>query len=80
MSDDVSRHIADLEQTLHDADEVGADDVARIKDAVAAYGDEGDHETFLGHLRDIGLRFEASHPKLHGAIARVIDSLTASGI
>lgn len=80
MSDEVSRHLDDLDDHL---DAVADDEADDLRGAVAAYRDEeteDDHEGFVQHLREAALRFETSHPEISNAIARVVDSLTAAGI
>ena len=80
MSDEVSRHLDDLDEQL---EAVSDDEADQLKGAVAAYRDEDtedDDEGFMEHLSEAALRFETSHPEISNAIARVIDSLTAAGI
>lgn len=77
MSDEVRKRIVELSEQLDSSDEPTAAD---LKNAVEAFDEDGDHEAFLGRLRDGALRFESSHPEMSAVVARVIDSLTAAGI
>ena len=77
MNDEVRKRVTELHDHLDASDAEGA---AELKDAVAAYDNDGDHDAFTDRLRDGALRFESSHPELSAVVARVIDSLTAAGI
>ena len=77
MNDEIRKRVTELHDHLDAADAAGAKE---LKDAVAAYDDDGDQTAFADRLRDGALRFESSHPEISAVVARVIDSLTAAGI
>jgi|COG998Drversion2_1049125.scaffolds.fasta_scaffold29533_2 hypothetical protein len=85
MSDDARRDLEGLADDLASAAADGHDTAEDLHGQVNEYlanpdPSPEDHEALHDQLSDGLLHFEVSHPSLSGAMQRVIDSLSASGI